>query len=153
MRSTFLILGCVAALASSAAHAQRVYKCVDANGKTMYSTEPCPSGATASMLKIDPAPSAKPAGKAAASKPAPTPEGEFQKRRQEREEAEKQAAKNTADKQEAQENCVRARGTLAQLETGRVARIDASGDRRFLDDDQLAAEKSRARGLIQEWCK
>jgi hypothetical protein len=149
-----MILGCLAALASNAAHAQRVYKCVDANGKTTYSTEPCPSGATASTLKIDPAPAAKPAsGKAAGGKPAPTPEGEFQKRRQEKEEAEKQMAKSSAEKQEAQENCVRARGTLAQLESGRVARVDAAGERRFLDDDQLAAEKSRARSLIQEWCK
>jgi hypothetical protein len=149
MRATGLIVACLVVLCSNPAHAQRVNKCVQANGQTLYSMDPCPAGAAASTVKIDPAPSAPPADARAASKL----NEEFEKRRLARQEADGKAAKETAEKQQAQQNCVQARGTLAELEIGRVARLDASGQRRFLDEVEITAEKSKARALIAQWCK
>jgi hypothetical protein len=101
-------------------------------------------------VKTSPSPTPAPAN---AGKAAPTPEEAFQKRRLERQEADKQAAKSSADEQQAKQNCALARGTLAELEMGRVSRVDSSGERRFLDDNEVGAEKAKARAVIQQWCK
>ena len=41
---------------------------------------------------------------------------------------------------------------MRTLETGRVARTDAQGERYFLDDDQLAQEIAKARQDVRDWC-
>jgi hypothetical protein len=45
-----------------------------------------------------------------------------------------------------------ARATLGELDLGRIVGIDASGERHILDDAEIAAEKSKARALLQKWC-
>jgi hypothetical protein len=105
-------------------------------------------------VKTSPSPTPAAANaKVDAGKAKPTPEDEFQKRRLAHQEADRQAEKNSADQQQAKQNCTLARGTLAALDMGRVPRVDASGERRFLDDNELDAEKGKARALIQKWCK
>ena len=54
--------------------------------------------------------------------------------------------------QQRRENCARAQDSVRVLETGRVSRTDASGERYFLDDNQLAQESAKARQDVRDWC-
>ena len=136
-------------LLAGAAQAQ-VYKCVDPSGKTVYSQVPCPSGDKARTLRTEPAP----ASSSAAGKSVNDAEMAFRKRELGREEADKKAAQEAADEKQKQENCNRARASVAQLEAGgRVSRFNAQGEREFLGDAELAQEKARSQALVQQWCK
>lgn len=151
----------VALLAASPASAQ-VYKCVDANGKTVYLQSPCPPGASSKVLirkprdteeAAEPKADAKAAGKAGAKAPL-SAEEEFQKRQKEKQEAEQKASEQTADAKRRQEECRRAREEVAQYELGgRITRVDGKGERYFLDDAQIAQEKARAQALVAQACK
>jgi uncharacterized protein YaiL (DUF2058 family) len=94
----------------------------------------------------------KPAAKDA--KPPPTPEEEFQKRQQERQEAEKKAADQLAEQQRKQQDCQRAREQVAQFDQGgRIARLDSKGERYFLDDNQIAQERSKWQAQADQACR
>jgi len=140
--------------AAGAAHAQ-VYKCVDANGKTVYSQARCPASAKSKTLDAHPAPSSPtPAAAKGGDADPRKADAEFRKRQLEEKEAEKKASEKNAEAQTKQENCQRARGALAQYEAGgRITRFKANGEREFLSDDEVAQEKGRAQSLVQEWCK
>ena len=76
------------------------------------------------------------------------------KRQTDRQESEKKAAEQTAEATQKQENCQRARASLAQLEAGgRLSRFNAKGEREYLGEDELAQEKGRNQALVQQWCK
>ena len=79
---------------------------------------------------------------------------EFRRRQKEREES---ATKDAQAKQAAEAeklNCENARQTLRTLESGqRIVRTDASGERYFLDEAQIAQETARAREAVASWCK
>jgi len=154
-----------AALLAGEAQAQ-VFKCVDAKGKTVYSQTPCPAGSSASVLGTKPPPApAEPAAKDDAAKGEPakpaakdakplTPEEAFQKRQQERTEADKKAAEQAAEAQRKQEECRRAREQVAQYDMGgRIARIDDKGERYFLDDNQVASEKAKWQAQADQACR
>ena len=159
------ILFATALLATPVAEAQ-VYKCVDAKGKTVYSQNPCPAGDSATVLdkpartrepaapkdataKGDPS---KPAAKDA--KPPPTPEEAFQKRQQERQEADKKAGDELAAQQRKDEECRRAREQVSQFDAGgRISRIDGKGERIFLDDNQIAQERSKWQAQADQACR
>jgi uncharacterized protein DUF4124 len=147
MRASLLIVGCLAGLHAAATLGGGINKCVQADGKTLYSSEPCPAGAVGSAIRVD----AAARGESSQAKPAS--EQAFQKRRLAREEAEARAAKERAEKEEARQTCDQARARLGELDLGRVVGIDASGERHFLDDGEIAAEKSKARALIEKWCR
>ena len=140
-------------LAAPQAWAQ-VYKCVDASGKTVYLQWPCPPGQSSKMIsrKSEPAgdaPAAKPG-----AKPAASPDQEFRKRQKEREEAEKKASEQSADAKRRQENCARAKEQLSLLDMGgRISRANEKGERYFLEDSQIAQEKTKAQASVAEWCK
>jgi hypothetical protein len=155
----------VAALAfafAGSAQAQ-VFKCVDANGKTVYSQSPCPKGSKSSTLSKTPPPaSSAPADKKgdakAAAKPGATTAAEkdmeFRKRQQEKEEADKKAAQDAAQTKQAQENCARAKEQVAQYDIGgRMSRINAQGERVYLGDDEIAAERAKAQASVAQNCK
>jgi hypothetical protein len=51
------------------------------------------------------------------------------------------------------ENCERAQESLRTLESGqRISRVDAKGERYFLEDAQIQQEAARARQLVQQNC-
>lgn len=136
------------------AHAQQ-YKWVDQNGRTQYGDMP-PPGVKATPLRPPTGPTSPPAAKGAAKAPL-TPaeqELEFRRRQKEREAA---ATKDAQAKQAAEAeklNCENARQTLRTLESGqRITRTNASGERYFLDDAQIAQETARAREAVSSWCK
>jgi uncharacterized protein DUF4124 len=146
-------LALAAALAALPVQAQ-VYKCV-VGGRTVYSQEPCPSGAASTTINRNapsaPAPGAS--GGAAGPKNTAEQEQAFRKRQQEQQQAAKKDGQKQAEAQERQQNCNTARSQLAQYESGaRVTRYNSSGERVYLDDTELQQEKARAQSLVRQWC-
>ena len=151
--ATAALMWCGGALA-------QVNKCVDGNGKTVYSQSPCPPNSKSSAIRqaVPPAPPASTAGAAATKNAAPKSAAEleldFKKRRVEEAESAKKAQENVSEAKGKEENCRAARASLTSLESGaRQARINESGERFFLDDSQLSQEKERARKGVESWCK
>jgi hypothetical protein len=154
------------ALCAAAAHAQQ-YKWKDARGRTVYGDVP-PAGVEATPVKsvmatpIAPA-AAKPAGaapgaKAGAKDAKPlTPaekEMEFRRRVKEAQEAAAKQAKEDQVKRESQENCELAREQERTLASGqRISRVDAKGERYYMDDAQRSQELAKARSSVSQWCK
>jgi len=145
-----------ALVAAATAHAQ-AYKWVDADGKVRYGDTP-PPGAHATPLKAPSRPAApvekkdskdsKPGGKEL------TPEAAFQKRQQERQEAEQKAQKDRADAEQKQQNCASAQTYLRTLQSGqRIVSSDAAGERVYMEDSQRQQAMERAQRSVSEWCK
>jgi hypothetical protein len=151
-----LLLTLAFVLAAAPAGAQ--IKCWnDANGKRVCGDAP-PAGAKVTTLQTPAGPAAPAArdGGAAAKKGGPlTPAEQEQASRKRQAEAEKTAAKADIERKDAQarrENCESAKEAIRSLETGRVSRTDARGERYYLDDAQVAQEMARARQAAQQWC-
>lgn len=155
MRKVLLVIACLAFAGSAAAQ----YKWVDQNGRVQYGDTP-PAGARSSSVR---APSARvedaaeetqkdDAKKERSPATMAEKEADFRKRMMDADkEREKQAqARKEADQK--RENCARARENVRVVESGRVSRLDARGERYFLDDAQLAQEMVKARQDLQEWC-
>lgn len=128
-----------------------VCRWTDAAGKTHYSESPPPGVTCGKTLRIEPPP-AQPAP--AAGKDYRDLEAEFQQRRVKRKEAERQEERQKQQARQRAEACASARGRLAFLESGgRVARIDANGERRFYDEQQVLREIARQRQRVTEYCQ
>jgi len=81
-------------------------------------------------------------------------EVEARKRAAEQEQAAKTKAEETRLATQKAENCQRARGQQAALESGqRIARINEKGERQVLDDKGRADETRQAREVIASDCK
>ena len=76
----------------------------------------------------------------------------FRKRKEEAEKDREKQAKSERAAGDKRENCARAQDSVRALEAGRVTRTDASGERYYLDDNQLAQESAKARQDVREWC-
>jgi hypothetical protein len=148
MRAAALLL---TFLVAGVAQAQ-VYKCVDASGKTVYSQSPCPKGAKSSTLSRS-APAAAPAAKDAPLTPAEIQQQQRLKASKKADE-DKKAAENAARSAQFAENCKRAKEQLAAYDAGgRVTRLNASGERYYLSDEEIEREKGSARAAVSENCK
>jgi hypothetical protein len=146
--------------------AAQQYKWKDASGRTQYGDIPPPgvqaerltrssvgtvSGGNASPTSAATGDAAKPAS---APKSAAEQEQEFRKRRMEAEEKQKKDDKLAQESRLKQENCTRAKQQLASLESGmRQVRVNDKGEREFLDDAQVEAQKVDARRAVSEWCR
>jgi len=166
-----IALVAVAFLAVSSAQAQ-VYKCVDSSGKTIYSQDPCPANTkSGTMSRSGPSAPAAPspdstadkaaagdaaktaAPKTAAPKTAAEQEQAFRKRQQDQAKAAKESGQKDAEAQRKAEACRNARDRLAQYEIGgRLSRINAQGERYYLEDAQVEQEKVQARADIARAC-
>jgi hypothetical protein len=158
------VLFAFALLAAGAAQAQ-VYKCLDSNGRTVYSQDPCPpsmkresmsKGAIApTAATAAPADAAK-AGKGEAKKGPMTPveqEQAFRKRQQDAAKAAKETAQKDAVVEAKEANCRNARARLAQYEIGgRITQIDDKGERYYMEDSQIDAAKAKASGDVAQFC-
>ena len=158
----------IALLAASCAQAQ-VYKCIDAEGKVVYSQIPCPANTKSETIsrRVDSAPAApapapssaaEKAGKEDATK-AGTPktptdqEQAFRKRQQDREKADKEAEQKLAEAKRKEDYCRSARDRLAQFEFGgRITRINPQGERVYLEDAQIEQQKAAARAEVAQAC-
>jgi hypothetical protein len=150
------------ALAFSGVALAQTYKWTDQNGRVQYGDTPPGDASNVTRLRTAtgsaaPTPPAAPEGKkdAAGKDKLPlTPEQAFQKRQQERAEADQKAAQERAQAEQNRVNCEQARASVRQLESGqRVSTINAAGERVFLDDSQRADQLARAQRNAAEWCK
>jgi hypothetical protein len=157
----------IASLGAAVAQAQ-VYKCLDANGKTAYSQNPCPPSTKRETMQrggIPPASAVAPAAGAAdkasksdaagrgGPKTAADQEQDFRKRQQDQAKASKEADQKSAEAQAKDANCRNARQRLAQYEIGgRISQINDKGERYYMDDGQIEAEKARARADVSQSC-
>jgi len=155
----------IASLGAAAAQAQ-VYKCLDANGRTVYSQNPCPPSMKSETMQrrgIPPASAVAPAGtadnasKSGAAKSGPKTaadqEQDFRKRQQDQAKASKAADQKSAEAQAKDANCRNARQRLAQYEIGgRISQINDKGERYYMDDAQIETEKARARADVSQSC-
>jgi hypothetical protein len=143
---------------AGAAHAQQ-FKWIDKDGKTRYGDNP-PAGVKATALGA-PASGAAPASPAAAAKdakkgPLTTAEREqdFRNRQREAKKASEKSDEERLAQAARKDDCERAREYVRTLESGqRIARTDASGERYFLDENQVAQEIVKARQSAQQTCK
>ena len=165
MKTLMVLAGLLLAAAASA----QTYKWVDKNGRVQYGDTPPPGVNAAPMRSV---PRAAPPAPAAASSPAAKPddaktaaakksgpltpaeqEAEYRRRQLE---AQKEQEKQAAASKEAsvkKDNCERAQEYLRTLDSGqRISRTDAKGERTFLEDADIAREKSQARQNVQTWC-
>ncbi len=102
-----------------------------------------------------PAPASAPAAAPAApAKPPVDPKLEAKRREAGAAEQAKQRADDEKNAQLRADNCRRARGHLAALETGqRIARTNEKGEREILDDKGRAEEMRRANEVIASDCR
>lgn len=125
-----------------------LYKYIDANGKTVYTDQP-PVTVDSKQVKVQ---ESSPTG--TPQKSALEREKELQKLRDKsREEAKKSdvAAKNA---QIAEERCNQATGRYNALaQGGRISKFNQQGEREMMGDDEIEAEKEKARVQMEEACK
>jgi hypothetical protein len=97
----------------------------------------------------------KPADAAKSTAPLTPAEQEqaFRKRQQDQAKAAKESEQKSAEAQRKAESCRNARERLAQYDIGgRIGRINAQGERYYMDDAQVEQEKARARADAAQSC-
>jgi len=153
----------LAALSFALPSAAQQYKWVDKDGRTQYGDTP-PAGVKATPLRPPSRPASAPApeGKAAAKDAKDAKKGpltaaeqdaEFRKRQAEAQKSQEKADKAAQEQEAKRANCSSAQEQMRSVESGqRIQRTDAKGERYFIDDEQRAAELSKARKLVSEWC-
>jgi hypothetical protein len=143
------------ALACACGAAQAQIKCWNEAGRRVCGDTP-PAGARVTTVPVPAAPAPDPAAAKETKKPPLSPAEREQEFRRRQLEAQKAAAKAEEERQQAVargENCERAREALRALESGeRIVRVDAKGERYFLEEEQIRQEAAKARQLVQQWC-
>ncbi|MFT3721338.1 MAG: DUF4124 domain-containing protein [Pseudorhodoferax sp.] len=136
----------------------------DANGKPVFSDRsPPPEVPEQDILRrpsgvrppAAPASATAPSAPTAAASAASGQDPQLEQRRQQAEAAEaaRQKAAQEAQAKARAENCARARQSKANLDSGmRIARVNAQGEREFLDDAARAAETQRVQDVIARDC-
>jgi hypothetical protein len=162
-KSASLLVACLLALAAAGASAQAIWKWRDASGQMHITDTPPPSSVPDKDILKRPGNAPAPAAEAAPAPAAAAASGvdsdlQKKKAKADKEKADTEAAaKAEADKKNAAvkaENCKRAQAQAGALQSGvRVAKLDANGERTFLDDDQRAAELKRAQDIIAQNCR
>lgn len=157
-----LALAAILALTAPLAAAQ-MYKWTDKDGKVQYSDRPPPDAKTSPVQStvgsVTGGGSARAQGDAPQARTqAPLSIAEkdqaFRKRQMEAEEARTKQVAAEKHAKERTEQCGQARNRLAGLEAGgRIARFNEKGERVFLDDGQIEAEKGRIRKDVASLCK
>lgn len=139
---------------SLAAQSAQVFKWVDADGKVHYSDQPVAGKAEPSKMIIDDRPLSGAEDAASASQKLSEKDAEFRKRK-EKEAADKaKSDKAEAAASEKRQNCERARNALRQVQAGgRLAHINARGERELMDDAARAQAVSDAQKSVDSWCK
>lgn len=165
------VLLCAAWLAVAiAAPAQAQWKWKDGKGQVHVSDIPPPRDVQDKDILQRPAPAARKPGAtpvaasaaqaasasavSAAAKSGIDPELAARKAKADAEQKAKTKADEDKLAQQRAENCQRARGHLAALQTGqRAARANAQGEREVLDDKGRADEMALARRVIESDCR
>lgn len=134
------------ALALAPLASAEMYKYVDKNGKTVYTDQP-PADADAKRVSAPSAPASAPA-KSYVERDKEVEKG----REKSREQAKKTAETDKAD-QAKKQRCEQARGNL-QIYTdgGRIMKTNEKGERDYMSDEEIAAERAKTQKLVDEAC-
>jgi hypothetical protein len=156
MKKTLVLL---AALAFASAAAAQQFKWVDKDGKVRYGDTPPPGAAASSIRAPSHGATSAPAatdGKGAKAGPLTEAEKEqaFRKRQADAAKAAEKADSERHQKEEQAQNCARIQENLRSLESGqRIMRVNAAGERYYLDEAQMAQEAANVRRSMQQACK
>jgi len=146
-----IALALALALALSPAAFAQLYKYTDKDGKTVYTDQP-PANVESKPMRVQTAPPT--AAPTAAPKTALDKDKELDKGRKDAVATAKkgdEVAKREADNAQ---RCADARGNYELYESGgRVAKRNAQGERVFLEQSEIDAEKQKARAVMDEACK
>jgi Domain of unknown function (DUF4124) len=154
-------LSCIAALLLSAmawtgsTWAQTVYKWVDRNGVTQYSSSPPPAGASGVVVPVPPSPSAEAASQAKAAAQRASDEAKRREADRLREQADKQLKDDAARSSAVNrlQRCAKAREQLDVLtKPAPVYRQNERGERIYLEDSARDAEIVRLRSEVAMYC-
>ena len=150
MKRTLLF---IVAMGIAAGVAAQQFRWVDKDGRVQYGDTP-PPGVKATRLKPPPAGSAPaPSGAKKDGEKPLSPEAAFRKRQEEKAAEDKKSAQASADAEAKRQNCESARGQLRSIQAGqRISTTNAQGERVFLDDTQIAAERARAEQAVAANC-
>lgn len=143
-------------LLTSTAASAALNKWVDSEGKVHYSDQPPPPNVKSETLRTSPAPAAEapPAASPSAAPDSAEREAELKRKQQAEKEAADRAALEQANREIERTNCENARQSLRSLEAGgRLAEYDASGEMRYVEDDERAQRIAREQAAIGRWCK
>jgi hypothetical protein len=159
------LLACLLAIAATGASAQSIWKWRDSSGQIHISDTPPPANVQAKDILqrgAGPAPAAAAAPVAAlagASGSAPAGDSDLQKKKAkaDQEKTDKAAADKAALEQKnaaiRADNCQRAQAQAKALDSGiRITRMNAKGEREYLDDNARAAEQKRSQDIITQNC-
>lgn len=140
------VLAALLCCAGAAAIAGTLYKWTDANGRTVYSDQPPPAGATADTVAAPP-----PAANPNAVRDMANQEAELRKRQGERAKTDEKDAKARVDAEKKRAACARATTQAADLGASQIAigRINDKGERVILDD----ATRQKERAQLERWIK
>ena len=165
VRWNFVVLAALLGL-TFAMPASAQWKWRDKNGQTQYSDLAPPAGTPDHDILQRPgtgthraAPSPAAAASAASGSPALTPKSadpelEARRKKAEQEAADKKKSEDAKIAATRAENCSRAQAQMRTIDSGlRMARINAKGEREFLDEAARAAETQRTRDVIASECK
>lgn len=126
-----------------------VYRWVDSDGRVQYSDH-APPGIDAKIVGAKPATGGD---SGTAVKTYTDKEQDFRKRQVESAEKAKKQATLDDESKAKQQNCTQARAQLATTETGgRIARMNEKGEREYLDDSAIAAERVKGLDSVAKWC-
>jgi Domain of unknown function (DUF4124) len=145
----------VAGLGLGPAWAQVVYKWVDAQGATQYTSTPPPAGVPVTVIRPPAAPTAEAASQARAAAQRSIDEAARMAEARQREQALQRAQADRLQRDTAlrQQRCAAARSQLEVVQRqGPVLRYDERGQRIYLEDSQRDAEIARLKADVAEQC-
>ncbi|MGD8478050.1 MAG: DUF4124 domain-containing protein [Burkholderiales bacterium] len=143
-------------LASSVANsAGEMYRWVDENGQVHYSDQPPPANARSikslNSEGINPPPSAD--DEVDAEPSYAQQEKAFEERQAQRAEERAEAARKKQEEEERKKNCELARSNYNTVNSGgRVMRVNAQGEREYLNDEEIDKAAAEARSNVEKWC-
>src|SRR5438128_1997128 len=142
-RLVILVFACALAPLAAA----QLYKYVDKDGKTVYSDQP-PANLDSKQVNI---PSG---GTSAGPKSAVERDKELEKTREKGREAAKKSDQVVREAQAREERCMQATNyhrTFA--EGGKISKYNDKGERVLMDEQEIEAEREKARRQMEEACK
>lgn len=143
-------------LGMGAAFAEKIYKWVDKQGVTQYSTTPPPAGTPATTLPSTPAVPADAASQAKTGAQRLADEARRREDERLRESSHRQTEEQAARRSAAErlQLCATAREQLAVVtRQGPVYRYNEGGERIFLEDSARDAEIARLRAQVARYCR
>ncbi len=125
-----------------------IYKCIDAQGKTQYSDEPCGDGATLFVPEAAPAPAVD------AEQRMDKTQRLLRAYEAENTERKRAQAEARTAREEASKNCEQARNRLRFLTQARsLYRLDEDGNRVVCSFEEREQSEQQARAEVARWCQ